>query len=348
MSSFNFSATTTQVSIYNYLNNSTPTVAATLPEAVVVPVSGSSSSLSSIVTGAEGKEEKIEEEEKEEEEEIWQPIKKHPAFKVSNLGNLRDEFGNKMKQYFSKSKGDVYYYGIRIHGRHYRVHVLVAREFIPNPLNLPEVDHIDLNTKNNKWNNLRWATRSQQGLNRNKRRDKQYTSKYKGVSLHACGKWIANASVNGKHKFLGLFSHEVLAAEAYNDWYKKHEPEFAILNDIENDEEYIRLKETRSNKWRKRIPGANRYYGVARRGKRFYVSLWTKGGKTLSLGSFAREKTAARKYNEKRIELLGENCNRLNVISSDESDNEEEVQPTRKRRRVEEADDERTESEKEN
>lgn len=35
------------------------------------------------------------------------------------------------------------------------VHRLVAKAFIPNPNDLPEVDHIDRNTQNNNINNLR-------------------------------------------------------------------------------------------------------------------------------------------------------------------------------------------------
>lgn len=39
------------------------------------------------------------------------------------------------------------------------VHVLVAKCFVPNPDNLPEVDHKDGNKTNNHYTNLRWVTR---------------------------------------------------------------------------------------------------------------------------------------------------------------------------------------------
>lgn len=45
------------------------------------------------------------------------------------------------------------------------VHRLVAEAFLPNPSNLPEVDHIDDNPQNNNINNLQWVTR-QQNINK--------------------------------------------------------------------------------------------------------------------------------------------------------------------------------------
>lgn len=49
------------------------------------------------------------------------------------------------------------------------VHRLVAKAFLPNPENLPEVDHIDGNRSNNLVNNLRWVTHRGNLLNARER-----------------------------------------------------------------------------------------------------------------------------------------------------------------------------------
>ena len=51
--------------------------------------------------------------------------------------------------------------------KHIDKHRAIASLFIPNPLNLPTVDHKDHNDKlNNNIENLRWATHSEQVCNR--------------------------------------------------------------------------------------------------------------------------------------------------------------------------------------
>ncbi len=53
------------------------------------------------------------------------------------------------------------YLTIRINDKCERVHRVVATCFIPNPLNLPEVNHISGIKTDNNISNLEWCTRSE-------------------------------------------------------------------------------------------------------------------------------------------------------------------------------------------
>lgn len=76
-----------------------------------------------------------------------------------------------------------------------------------------DIDHKDLNTKNNKWNNLRKATDSQN--NSNRRKPKNNTTGFKGIFAVANGKFIARIQVNKKKINLGTYDTKEKAYEAY-------------------------------------------------------------------------------------------------------------------------------------
>lgn len=95
------------------------------------------------------------------------------------------------------------------------------------------IDHINGNGLDNRRENIRLVTPSQNALNaRRAFRNKQ--SKYRGVSISQApgveGLWVAFIRANKKHKNLGYFKDEEAAARAYDDAAKVLHGEFARLN----------------------------------------------------------------------------------------------------------------------
>jgi hypothetical protein len=74
------------------------------------------------------------------------------------------------------------------------------------------IDHIDGNPSNNRWDNLREATLSQN--QHNQRLSVANTSGIKGVSWHKTyKKWVASIRANGRKVHLGYFREKEVAAE---------------------------------------------------------------------------------------------------------------------------------------
>ncbi len=109
------------------------------------------------------------------------------------------------------------------------IHQLVAGEWVPNPGEKRCVDHIDGSRTNNHWENLRYATYSEN--NRNAAKHIDCSSVYKGVSWHkAHKKWQARCVIDEKPKTLGYWTTEREAGEAYNKAAREHYGVFAKLN----------------------------------------------------------------------------------------------------------------------
>lgn len=99
-------------------------------------------------------------------EEIWKQIEKYPDYWISNLGRVKSyrvyKNGYIMKPY-PCTKGYLQI-DISLDGRqrmnrvHLAIHRLVTEAFIPNPDNLPQVNHIDEDKTNNRVDNLEWCT----------------------------------------------------------------------------------------------------------------------------------------------------------------------------------------------
>ena len=70
-----------------------------------------------------------------------------------------------LKQTFAKDK---VYRSVSIGMKKYQLHRVIAITFLPNPDNLPIVDHIDRNKLNNNLKNLKWSSNSNNVKNANR------------------------------------------------------------------------------------------------------------------------------------------------------------------------------------
>ena len=102
--------------------------------------------------------------------EIWKDIEGFEGlYQVSNLGKVKSlsrvlKSGHKWKEKIvaiTYNKYDKYGRVMLSNGgktRRFLIHRLVAQAFIPNPDNLPLINHKDENPSNNCANNLEWCT----------------------------------------------------------------------------------------------------------------------------------------------------------------------------------------------
>lgn len=94
--------------------------------------------------------------------EIWKDIDGYEGcYQVSNLGNVKSlKFGKERIMKTRKDKGGYLKVILSLFGKktNYSVHRLVASTFIPNPDNLPCVNHKDECKTNNNVDNLEWCS----------------------------------------------------------------------------------------------------------------------------------------------------------------------------------------------
>lgn len=127
--------------------------------------------------------------------------------KIFNSRHARKEAGC-----FDSGRG---YWLIRINKKLYQAHRL-AWLYMAGEWPTDQIDHIDGNPLNNKWENLR--TVSQQENSRNSKLSATSTSGVTGVSWDTRrGNWRAHITVDAKQKYLGAFDKKEDAIIARQD-----------------------------------------------------------------------------------------------------------------------------------
>ena len=141
-------------------------------------------------------------------------------YQVSNLGRVKSlPRKGRLSEKITIGSNDGGYRKIGLrkdkNRKQFRVHQLVAQAFLDHTIDnyTMVVDHIDNDKTNNKLSNLQVVTQRQ-----NSSKDTKGTSKYVGVSWSKSSKkWCSEIAINGKSKYLGLFTCEEEASKAYQD-----------------------------------------------------------------------------------------------------------------------------------
>ena len=112
--------------------------------------------------------------------EIWKDVVGYEGlYQVSSEGVVKSLITNRfLSPTFSQNGYGIVCLCYNGDHKYCSVHRLVAETFIPNPENLPTVDHINRNKRDNRIENLRWASWSTQILNREvdySKRNRKYT-----------------------------------------------------------------------------------------------------------------------------------------------------------------------------
>ena len=148
--------------------------------------------------------------------EIWLPIEEYEnLYEVSNLGRVRslEHTVTNKNGVTRKVPGKILKPGTQQNGyltvnlskngiyRTYYIHRLVSSEFLPNPDNLPQINHLSEDKLNNSVENLEWCT-AKENINygtRNKRISEKLSKQVLCVELNQIF-----PSINKAAKQLGL------------------------------------------------------------------------------------------------------------------------------------------------
>jgi len=135
-------------------------------------------------------------------------------------------FGRTLKKRNNKTiSGHTVYQNITINGKSYPAHKL-AWLYMTGEYPDCFIDHINRDSTDNRFSNLRKASYAEN--NRNKSMSRNNTSGYKGVNWHkGSNKWRAEIKVNNKAITIGYFKNIEDANIAYTEAVKQYHGQFA-------------------------------------------------------------------------------------------------------------------------
>ena len=114
------------------------------------------------------------------------------------------------------------YRKIKINGRCYKAHRLLAWPHVHGEWPSGEIDHANGNKADNPIRNLRIAIATPSQNNWNRAPTSRNSTGFKGVQRSGGGKFRALATVDGKQVYLGRYATAELAQEADNATAKLH------------------------------------------------------------------------------------------------------------------------------
>ena len=102
----------------------------------------------------------------EETEPIYETLKSNPNYEITtNIETpiIRRKSTHRIVRLWKNHKG---YSVISLDGKQCKFHRIIAQQFIPNPDNLKEIDHINRIKDDNRIQNLRWVSSSENSKNK--------------------------------------------------------------------------------------------------------------------------------------------------------------------------------------
>lgn len=208
---------------------------------------------------------------------------------------------------WNASKGTNTYYARRIETRPIRKTIRMHRLILGIDDSSIQVDHINGDGLLNIKDNLRICTHQQNNYNQQKQKGK-HSSIYKGVCWRCdCLKWRARITIDNHRTTIGHYDSEEEAAIAYDSMARSLYGEYARLNFPESSDINKKSAQYHNNyKTQNRIYSSN-YRGVYwhKNSNSWRVNI-CKDYKTIHLGYYSDEISAALAYDIKAKELYGE------------------------------------------